>query len=247
MVYRSGHRRTCGLGRADCDLARRPARGCLRRVLPAAPWDNRYCPFLAQVRLGRSRCVYQPHRRPCFPARATPAEAIAGAGVHADKAFAGTQSMLRPRAGVRNAEERLQRRGHAPTPEISAQRASLEQQLDTIAAQIRQGEAWLAARAVVDGGDPLTPSQAEQLLLAIKASDASLALYREAPEEMTVMLNHSLTTLEGSFEVRIGLIATHRELCQRVCQRGAARRSGQGAYVTVLRTIRAPSQRRSLV
>jgi hypothetical protein len=26
---------------------------------------------------------------------------------------------------------------------------------------------------------------------------------------MTVMLNHSLTTLEGSFEVRIGLIATH--------------------------------------
>ena len=116
------------------------------------------------------------------------------------------QKML---TAARTAEERLQRRGHAPTPEISAQRASLEQQLDTIAAQIRQGEAWLAAHAVVDGGDPLTPSQAEQLLLAIKASDASLALYREAPEEMTVMLNHSLTTLEGSFEVRIGLIATH--------------------------------------
>ena len=46
-------------------------------------------------------------------------------------------------------------------------------------------------------------------LFRICGSDASLALYHEAPEEMTVMLNHSLTTLEGSFEVRIGLIATH--------------------------------------
>jgi len=110
---------------------------------------------------------------------------------------------------ARNAEERLQRRGHAPTPEISAQRASLEQQLDTIAVQIRQAEAWLAARAVADGGDPLTPPQAEQLLLAIKASDASLALYREAPEEMTAMLNRSLATLGGSIEARFGLIATH--------------------------------------
>jgi hypothetical protein len=116
------------------------------------------------------------------------------------------QKML---TAARNAEERLQRRGHAPTPEISVQRASLEQQLDTIAAQIHQAEAWLAARAVADGGDPLTPSQAEHLLLGIKASDASLALYREAPEEMTVMLNRLLTTLEGSFEVRVGLIATH--------------------------------------
>jgi hypothetical protein len=116
------------------------------------------------------------------------------------------QKML---TAARNAEERLRRRGHAPTPESRAQQASLEQQLDTIAAKIRQAEAWLAARAVADGGDPLTPPQAEQLLLAIEASYASLALYREVPEEMTTMINNLLTSLEGEFESRIGLIATH--------------------------------------
>src|SRR5690348_18104778 len=77
--------RTCGLGRAECDLARCPARGRIRRLLPAAPWESRYCPFLAQVRLGRSHRVYQPHRGRRLPARATPAEAITGAAHEASE------------------------------------------------------------------------------------------------------------------------------------------------------------------
>lgn len=110
---------------------------------------------------------------------------------------------------ARKAEERLQRRGHAPSPESNARRASIEQQLDTITAQIRQAEALLAARTVAAGGEPLTSLEAEYLLLGIKAGDAALAFYRAEPEEMTSMLNHLLTSLEGPFETRIGLIAVN--------------------------------------
>ena len=60
-----------------CDLARRPARGCLRRLLPAAPRDSRWCAFRAQVRLGRSHRGRQPRRGRRLPARAASAEAIA--------------------------------------------------------------------------------------------------------------------------------------------------------------------------
>jgi anti-sigma-K factor RskA len=110
---------------------------------------------------------------------------------------------------ARNADELLQRNGHALPPESSVRRVSIEQQLDAIAEQIRQAEAVLAAHAVAAGGAPLTPSQAGKFLLALKASDANLALYHAEPEEMTAMLNHLLTSLEGSAEVRLGLIATH--------------------------------------
>jgi hypothetical protein len=110
---------------------------------------------------------------------------------------------------AQNADEALQRRGHAPSPESNARRASIEQQLDTIAAQIRQAQALLAARAAAGGGQPLTSLEAEYLLRGIKASDAALALYRAEPEEMTSMLNGLLTSLEGPFETRIGLIAVN--------------------------------------
>ncbi len=108
---------------------------------------------------------------------------------------------------ARNADARLQRRGHAPSPESDARRASIEQQLDTIAAQIHQAEALLAARAVAGGGEPLRSAEAEYLLLGIKASDAALAFYHAEPEEMTAMLNQLLTSLDGPFETRISLIA----------------------------------------
>jgi hypothetical protein len=110
---------------------------------------------------------------------------------------------------ARNADEWLRRRGDALPLESHARRASIEEQLDTIAAQIRRGEAVLAARAAADGGDPLTPAQAKQFLLAIKAGDAKLALYHAEPEEMTAMLNRLLTSLGGAFETKLGLIATH--------------------------------------
>ena len=109
----------------------------------------------------------------------------------------------------RAAEERLRRRGLAPPPELSAERADLEQRLDNIAASIRQAEAMLAARAAAAGGNPLTVPQAGQLLLAIKASDANLALYHAEPEEMTAMLNRLFMSLEGEFETKLGLIANH--------------------------------------
>ena len=67
----------------------------------------------------------------------------------------------------------------------------------------------LAARAVAAGGDPLTPPQAEQLLLAIGASEASLALFRAEPEETTAMLNRLFMSLEGDFETKLGLIMEH--------------------------------------
>jgi hypothetical protein len=108
---------------------------------------------------------------------------------------------------TRNADERLQRRGQAPSPESNARQASIEQQLETLAAQIRQAEALLAARAVAAGGEPLTSTEAGHLLLGIKASDAALAWHRAKPEEMTAMLNRLLTSLEGPFETRIGVIA----------------------------------------
>jgi hypothetical protein len=108
---------------------------------------------------------------------------------------------------ARKADERLQRRGRAPSPESDARRASIEQQLDTIDAEVRQAEALLAARAVAGGGEPLTSPEAGHLLLGIKAGDAALALYRAEPEEMTSMLNRLLTSLEGPFETRIGRIA----------------------------------------
>jgi type IV secretory pathway VirB2 component (pilin) len=112
-------------------------------------------------------------------------------------------------AAIRNADDRLQRQGHPPSPESNARQASIEQQLDTIAAQVRQAEALLAARAVAAGGAPLTSTEAGHLLLSIKASDAALALHRAEPEEMTAMLNRLLTSLEGPFETRIGVIAVN--------------------------------------
>lgn len=108
---------------------------------------------------------------------------------------------------ARKADERLQRRGHAPSPESDARRASIEQQLDTIDAQIHQAEALLAARAAAGGGAPLSSTEAGHLLLGIKAGDAALAWHHTEPERMTAMLNHLLTSLEGPFETRIGLIA----------------------------------------
>jgi len=108
---------------------------------------------------------------------------------------------------ARNADKTLQRRGHAPSPESNARLASIEQQLDTIAAQIHQAQSLLAARTVAGGGEPLSSSEAEYLLLAVKASDAALASYRAEPEKMTSMLNRLLTSLEGPFETRIGHIA----------------------------------------
>src|SRR6266851_4489126 len=110
---------------------------------------------------------------------------------------------------ARNSEKRRLRRGHGPSPEISAQRENLEQQLDAIAASVRYAEAMLAARAVAAGRDPLTPPQAEQLLLAIGASEASLALFRAEPEETTAMLNRLFMSLEGDFETKLGLIMEH--------------------------------------
>jgi hypothetical protein len=153
-----------------------------------------------------------PERNPGAPVTGDPDE-LAAFIARGRRDYLRGQKML---IAARNAEERLRRRGHTPAPEISVQRVNLEQRLDTIAAQIRQAEAWLAACAAAAGGDPLTSPQAEQLLLAIKANDASLALFHAAPEEMTAMLNRLLTSLEGSFEVRIGLIATH------MCESGPA-------------------------
>ena len=112
-------------------------------------------------------------------------------------------------SAARNAEKRLRRRGHDLTPEINAQRESLERQLDAIAASVRHAEAMLAARTAKAGGDLLTPAQAERLLLAIKASDASLALFRAEPEETTAMLNRLFTSLDGEFETKLGLIMEH--------------------------------------
>lgn len=112
-------------------------------------------------------------------------------------------------AGSRETDKGLRRRGHAPGPEFTARQAVLEQELDTLADRIRQAQAWYAALGAAGGGDPLTPEQAEQFLLAIEASDSMLALHRKEPEEMTAMLNRSLATLGGSIEARFGLIATH--------------------------------------
>jgi hypothetical protein len=61
-------------------------------------------------------------------------------------------------------------------------------------------------------------------LFRICGSDASLALYHEAPEEMTVMLNHSLTTLEGSLRSGSG---SSRHICARAAPETLKRSDGE--------------------
>lgn len=106
------------------------------------------------------------------------------------------------------AEDLIHRRG-GTAPELAEGRDRIESQLDAIADHVRQADAVVAARATADGGSPLTTAQAAHFLAAISASHGALALYREEPDEMTAMLNRLLTTLEGPFETRLGLIATH--------------------------------------
>jgi hypothetical protein len=93
-------------------------------------------------------------------------------------------------------------------PETIAEQAALERELDAMTRKIRHAEAFLAARATSDGGDLLTPQQAEHLLQALGASDAKLATYHEDPQATTAMLNYALTIPEGPFETRIGNIIT---------------------------------------
>jgi len=108
----------------------------------------------------------------------------------------------------RDAEDLIQRRGGS-APGLAEGRSRMEGQLDAIADQVRQADAVVAARAAADGGRPLTTVQAAHFLAAISASDGALALYCEEPGEITAMLNRLLTTLDGAFETRLGLIATH--------------------------------------
>jgi len=110
---------------------------------------------------------------------------------------------------ARKADEWLQQHGDELPPQSSARRESLERQLDDTAGRTRQAEAVLAARATADGGEPLTPTEAERFLLAIGASGANLALFRAAPQQMTALLNRVLTRLDGPFETKLELIVTH--------------------------------------